>query len=290
MTKLLLHIDSRQQLDQFIDKPSHALMIIGPAGSGKFTTAAHLTSQILQADEDGLTNSTKILIIKPTGQTISIDQIRQLQAFVKLKTFGAQPIRRAVIIKDADNMTTEAQNALLKLLEEPPEDTLIVLTVTQTNALLPTITSRVQKINMKLSHKRDLLKYFDGLGHKAKDVEQAYYLSEGLVGKMSQLLKPDTDSNFSEQINTAKQILQMTTFERLGAVSELSKQEKPALGELLAAFEVIASSALRQVARKNDALATKRWQQILKSVMSARSDLAKNANSKLLLTDLLLNI
>jgi DNA polymerase III delta prime subunit len=73
-------------------------------------------------------------------QSIGIEEIKQLQKKLYLK-----PVRspqKAIIIKDAQLLTTEAQNAMLKILEEPPEQTIILLTTDSIENLLPTILSR----------------------------------------------------------------------------------------------------------------------------------------------------
>lgn len=80
-------------------------------------------------------------------QSIGIEEIKQLQQKLYLK-----PIRspqKAIIIHDAQLLTTEAQNALLKVLEEPPEQTIIILTTESVEALLPTILSRCKIVQLE---------------------------------------------------------------------------------------------------------------------------------------------
>lgn len=77
--------------------------------------------------------------------TISIDQIRELRRSAMLKPLEG---RQVAIIVEADKMTIQATNALLKLLEEPPDTLFIILTVSQANSLLPTILSRCQEIRL----------------------------------------------------------------------------------------------------------------------------------------------
>lgn len=81
---------------------------------------------------------------KTTKQSIGIPQIKAMQQKVFLTPFKSKT--KAVIIEEADFLTTEAQNALLKLLEEPPEHTIIILSTNNTEALLPTIQSRCKII------------------------------------------------------------------------------------------------------------------------------------------------
>lgn len=85
-----------------------------------------------------------IIDIKADGSFIKIEQVRQLCETLAMKPYQAG--LRVVTISDAHTMTTSAGNALLKVLEEPPERTLLILTATQKSDLLPTIVSRCQHI------------------------------------------------------------------------------------------------------------------------------------------------
>lgn len=86
------------------------------------------------------------LTIEPETDTssIGIEQIRGLKTWATLKPF--QTTFKVVLIKKAQNLTVEAQNAMLKLLEEPPEATVIVLTVDDAKNLLSTVVSRCTQI------------------------------------------------------------------------------------------------------------------------------------------------
>ncbi len=79
-----------------------------------------------------------------TNTAIRIESVRMLQHRV---SFSANEAKyKTIIIEGADQMTEEASNAFLKTLEEPPPNTIIVLTTTKVNSLLPTIISRCQKV------------------------------------------------------------------------------------------------------------------------------------------------
>jgi len=85
-----------------------------------------------------------ILTLAPTDAIIRIAQVRQLCETLALKPYEAR--QRVVILSDAQALNPEAGNALLKILEEPPDRTLLVLTARQNSDLLPTIVSRCQHI------------------------------------------------------------------------------------------------------------------------------------------------
>ncbi len=89
-------------------------------------------------------NHPDVLHIQPQGNLIRIDQIRALGRTLAMKPYEAR--YRVVMISDAHRMNPESANALLKMLEEPPEQTLLVLTASETADLLPTVVSRCQLV------------------------------------------------------------------------------------------------------------------------------------------------
>ena len=93
-----------------------------------------------------MANSEETLIIEPDEKgTIGIDIIRSLKYFLWQKPANSK--LRTVIIKESENLTNQAQNAALKIVEEPPESSLIIFITKNVENLLPTLTSRLQKIH-----------------------------------------------------------------------------------------------------------------------------------------------
>lgn len=88
-----------------------------------------------------------VKFISPDTTSISIKTIRDLKPWLYQKPFSLA--KKAVVINQADTLTLQAQNALLKSLEEPPQNTYIYLTTTNPGLLLVTITSRCQLITPK---------------------------------------------------------------------------------------------------------------------------------------------
>lgn len=128
------------------NKLSHAYLFYGGNREGKIIFA------------QSLANSEETLIIEPDEKgTIGIDTIRALKYFLWQKPTrppcfatrsGQANLKlRTVIIKEAENLTNQAQNAALKIVEEPPESALIIFIAKNIENLLPTLTSRLQKIH-----------------------------------------------------------------------------------------------------------------------------------------------
>lgn len=148
----------------------HSYMFIGEQGIGKKQIAMQFAKMILCENyNDGECNQCKSCIefessnnpdfkfIEPEGKVIKIDQIRELQTKVAEKPVNSG--RKVYLINDADLMTKEAQNCLLKTLEEPPEYIVIILIVSNENRVLTTIKSRCMKIHFDKINDQEIKKY-----------------------------------------------------------------------------------------------------------------------------------
>src|SRR5688572_2569819 len=188
MDSLVLHAATREQLERFAARPTHAVLLAGPAGIGKTAIAEGLAALVLGVE---LASHPYYLSIKPDGASISIEAVRDLQKFLQLKTVGDKSFRRTVIVEYAHSMTTEAQNAFLKLLEEPPADTLIILTANSSRGLLPTILSRAQTIAVNQPTEEQLQPMLTAAGKSHAATSQAYFLSGGMPGLLHALLNEE---------------------------------------------------------------------------------------------------
>lgn len=284
MSDLLLHPETKRQFELLRANPTHAIMITGRSGSGKRTIAEELLRSIFG---NNLDSHPYLLRIAPMTNTITIEQIRELQNFIKLKTTGTARIRRAILIENAHLMGIEAQNALLKTLEEPPHDTVLILTANADARLKPTIYSRVQKL-----HVRPLArKHLENLeqSYSTTEIEKAYNLSGGETGLFFAILSESQDHELTRSIAEAKTILTASAFERLAMVEQLLKSKTDIAG-LLGALKRVAKAALKAAVSRGDVSAQMQWQKRLEAAYKAEKQLASNAQPKLLLTNLFLSI
>ena len=152
------HLESAMKLD----KVSHAYIINGEKGSGKKLLASAF-AQVLQCerkekDSCGECRSCRqaesgnhpdiIRIVHEKPNSISIDEIReQLVNDVQIKPYSSR--YKIYIVPEAEKLTVQAQNALLKTIEEPPFYAVIILLTVNASTLLPTVLSRCVALNMK---------------------------------------------------------------------------------------------------------------------------------------------
>lgn len=292
MPNLVLHTTTKVELDEFIRRPSHAAIIVGAEGMGKMAISQDIAQRLLHIkDTEALERYPYFRIVAPTGQSISIEAIRELLGITKLKIADQKAgIKRIVVIDEAHAMTTEAQNALLKLLEEPPEGTLFLLNVSFIQGLLPTIRSRAQQLHIKQPNRADLEQYFTTRGNTPQQVHSSYLMSGGLPGLMHALLSDSEHHPLLKAVEQARGILRATTFERLALVDALSKQKAECI-RLLFVLQQMAHAAITQTAEKSgSAQSVAQWHKVLAAAYDAQNALQENAQAKLVLTNLMLNL
>lgn len=288
---LVLHPSTLDQVKSFVASPVHALLLTGPDGIGKTAIAQALVCTLLDVPQDKLESYPHYLEVTSTAATgtISIETVRELQKFLQLKTIGTRPLRRAIVIEHAQGMTAEAQNAFLKLLEEPPADTLLILTADSPRSLLPTIMSRVQAVTIHVPAEEQLQPLLVASGKDEATLRQAYFLSGGLPGLLCALIRGDDTHPLITSVAEAKAVLQKTPFERLAMVDALSKQ-KDSAKLLVAALQRIAEAMLTQAATKGDATRVGQWHRIRKTALMTSEALDRSVNAKLALSNLFLHL
>lgn len=134
-------------------------------------------------------NHPDILCVKPSNLLIKIDQIRSLLNVFALKPYEAH--FRVVIISDAQTMNDSAANALLKALEEPPNQTILILTAVQSSDLLPTIVSRCQQIRFNpISQKNISAMLVNEKGIDSDNATLIASMANGSYSKALSMIKP----------------------------------------------------------------------------------------------------
>jgi DNA polymerase-3 subunit delta' len=176
-------------------------------------------------------NHPDIIRVKPSGPFIKIDQIRALCQVLAMKPYEAR--NRVVIVTDAQTMNPAAGNAFLKMLEEPPLKTLLILVATQPSDLLPTIVSRCQQLRFKpISSKRLQSVLVDGHGFDPGD---AAVIATMAGGSLTRALRMHQTHWVSRRNWIIKEMQAFTSvpINRLLAFSEQLARNKEALQDSL---------------------------------------------------------
>ncbi|MFA5003984.1 MAG: AAA family ATPase [Candidatus Saccharimonadales bacterium] len=284
MVELLVHADTQKALASFKNSPTHAVLLAGHSGLGKSLVAQTLIGELLNIPPDELKNYAYYRTIEPEKGSISIEKIRELNAFFARKVPGTKQFARFVIIKNVDQLTLEASNALLKLLEEPPVDSIFILTSSKLNKVLPTIRSRTRIVVVATPDKDQVVQYFSRLGHDPTVVERAWLMSGTSISKTTEALLDSTVSD--DVLSLVKRVLAADAFERLILADKLAKDKSEAT-DFVQALAHTAEASLLQAAQKNTNAAA-RWHQILSAANTAHQALTGNTSAKLVLTELML--
>ena len=215
----------------------HAPIFEGPAGSGKKTAARYAASMLL-CRENGvkpcgecrsckkqLENHPDFTVIeaKNKSKTISVDQIREIKLSAYVAPHEAE--RKVYFIPDAQQLRVEAQNALLKLIEEPPEAARFILTVPSRSNLLETVISRSTVIAMRQLEESERLEVLRNISDK-KYFEQLPELAKNslTVGEaMAALSDPDAMKLAADADQLLKAVL---AGKRYDAMTLLCRYEK----------------------------------------------------------------
>lgn len=149
-------IPYQQQLTTLLqnNQLAHGLLISGPAGIGKSVLANWLAASLLCTEQLKPCGKCKscllrlagshsdLLIIDSSGSSIGVDSVRQLSQFMYGR--AQQQLNKVVLLADAEKLTEAAANALLKTLEEPPQNSFLLLQTRASNTLAATLLSRCQ--------------------------------------------------------------------------------------------------------------------------------------------------
>ena len=300
------------------DNPHHAYLFLGPAGIGKGTTA-ELFARSLVCDaaehrpcercsscrQAQAGSHIDLLYEAPeaAGKNISVAQVREIQRKLTYRQTGDR--FRVVIIDHAGALNADAQNKLLKTLEEPPSRTVMILCALHPGLLLPTVRSRCQKLRFAPIPIDELERWLiDRHDAEPTRATRAAGAARGLPGKALDLLDPDVDEARSQRLRTLVGCVEGDSddIEVLLSIVQRNRQEARFSLELLS--ELIRDSAMlscKATARPHHPLVTVtrgplielgpgRLSDIIDDIETAKGRLRRHVDSGALVEDLLLRL
>lgn len=303
-------------------KISHAYVINGERFSGKefianvFAMAlqcehpdgvepcqeCHSCKQALSANQPDI-----IRVTHEKPNTIGVDDIRtQINTDIAIKPYSSP--RKIYIIQEGEKMTAQAQNALLKTLEEPPAYAVIMILTTNVDALLPTILSRCVVLNMK-PVRDDLVKKYlmEELQIPDYKANVCVAFARGNLGKAKQLASSEEFDHIKEEaVSMLKYVQDMEINEMLAAVKKI-QEYKFDVGDYLDilaiwyrdvllfkatndANHLIFKEEIQYIKKCADRCAYEGIEDILKALDKAKSRLKANVNFELTMELLLMAI
>lgn len=227
----------------------HALLLCGPAQIGKTTLGIEIAKATL-----GKIPHPDFWFFE-SQDNWKLEQIKDLQNFLSTSAFSGK--FKVALLPQADLMTEEAGNAMLKILEEPPENRLIIFTAEKKENLMPTIASRTSSFHLYPVPEKEIEEFLISLKTEQTKAAQIASLSLGRPGKAKVLLE-----------NPA-------LFERAKKIREFLKQNKNApLFKIFALSEKI--SKMPEIDQRDF------WEELLFFVSQSKSNIIATDLSKLL--------
>ena len=215
--KLNANETTRNELKKIVQNNNvlHSYLFLGKEGIGKKEIAKEIAKEILCLTKDeecnckscirfDSQNHPDIKIINEESETIKINTVREM-----IQTVYEKPIlsdKKIYIINDCDKMTKEAQNSLLKTLEEPPEYIVIILIASNSDMILNTIKSRCTKIVFDKLKEKEIKEILNNTEfNNIKISGNMYDFFDGSIGKALQILeRKEQYENIEEFISKIK--------------------------------------------------------------------------------------
>ena len=251
--------DFRILFSQLSERTSvHAFLITGEKGTGKKTLANLMGMTLLCSSEGSRPCGTcrncslaeqgehpdMIVIekgkpiapgVKKERTSIPVEDIREMIRICGIRSTNGN--MHVVVIRDADKMTTQAQNCLLKTLEEPPADTCIILVTDHMESLLTTVISRCRIIRMKAWEDEYILSVLREHGVSAQRAADAAAASNGSVGKALELASEEDYWQLRKDVTDV--FFGNTSRSEILKISNQWKDKKQIAEEVLSILEMI---------------------------------------------------
>lgn len=295
-------IGHKNIIDSFIKRVelgeiSHAHIIVGEDGIGKSNLANKLAINILGKLEEK--DYIDIIKYRTKKSSFGVDDVREIVEEVYKKPYEGD--KKVIIIYDGNKLTVQAQNALLKTIEEPPNGVYIILLCESLELILDTIKSRCQIYKLTPLSKEEIRIYLNRINNNEfseEEINAAIAYSEGIPGKAEAFLK---DSSLKDLRNTVIDLLFILTKNNLKELLDFEskivsfKDKKDELLSILASFirdiiiykevsdgiGIINGDKIENLKKLAVEMSYKRLSNIIDKIGDARKALLSNSNFQL---------
>lgn len=302
---LIGHEKSLELLEQDVKSGNlaHAYLFVGPNQLGKFTVAKQMANllqcennfchqcEVCKRIQKGVHSDT---IVAPNdGEAVKISFVRDLVARINMTTQSKYTI---VLIEQIERLTSEAANALLKTLEEPPNNVIFIMTTENIRLILPTVISRTRIVSFELCSEDDLKMRLQDLFPEVspKLLEQASLLSLGKPGKAIGFLEDRSNLDYYQSLyNEACALLAESDIHRKFQYAERLLEKTYMAEDFLDVFEHVLRSRLLKLQlgeSVENGIDKTKVIHLINETQQSRGNISKNINTRLNLENLLLAI
>lgn len=272
---------------------SHAQLISGEDGIGKSILAEILGKLILNGDLNR--EYVDIINYKPIKTSFGVDDVRDIIDEVNKKPFEGD--KKVIIIHQGNKLTIQAQNALLKTIEEPPTEVYIIILCESLELILDTIKSRCEIYKLTPLTKDELYKYIaiKGYDYSEEEKSSAIAFSEGIPGRIDRYF---SDTELQELRDKIVDLLLQLTNNEIEAILEKEeqlvsyKQNKEEVINVLSSFIrdilvnkevynenlIINRDKIKEIERLTNEMSFKKLNKMLLGLQEARKNIKNNVS------------
>jgi DNA polymerase III subunit delta' len=236
--RLLEQDEAKRLLTAALGEPAHAYLFHGPAGVGKRIAALAFAGELL-GDSDRVERRAHpdLYVLEPLGEMIRIDEVRELRRDLHMRPFEAE--RRVYLVFGAHLLNTEAADALLKDLEEPPPYAVVVLVADELGPLPETIRSRCQLVPFRRLSERAIRAEIDrrAPGLAPEQATALARVAAGRLDRVERLLDPEAARRREELLVLARAVYTDPSFDPAAAAQSLLALAAERAAEARAAAE-----------------------------------------------------
>ena len=303
--------DARQK------KIPHALLISGPSGTGKFQFCIHIAEillgkkrqkflppEVMKVDalyQEGVSSDMTILSkssffdqshrkkLKKKSDTIGVED---LEKFIKHLFETTDSEYKIILIRDVERMTAETSNKFLKILEEPPEKTLFLMSCSSEKKLLKTFVSRVRREYFTLASEETIQNFLTHEGENGKFSASEKKELQDLAGGRGEFLQklinnPEFFTEEREKKRESEKIFTMTALEKMNEAEVLAKKGVLEILNVLHFLEKFLRKKLRESfhSSSHNTLVEK-----IQKIYDTKKFLSQNGNKRMILENLFLTL
>lgn len=275
------------------NKLSHAHLIVGPEGIGKSILAKIFAHKILGKDDDR--DYVDIINYRLKKASFGVDEVRNIIQEVNKKPYEGD--KKVIIIHNGDKLTMQAQNTLLKTIEEPPMGVYIIILSESLQVMLDTIKSRCQVYKLSPLSNNEIQEYIDknlaDINEQEKKLAIAF--SKGIPGRAIKVIKDkklsklrDTITHILLDINEDKNNIVLNYEDKLVEY----KEEKEEMLNILLSFirdilvyretrnanSIINVDKYSDIIKLSDELSFKKLYSMIDNINSTRKNILSNSN------------
>ena len=272
---------------------SHAQLISGEDGIGKSILAEILGKLILNGDVNR--EYVDIINYKPIKTSFGVDDVRDIIDEVNKKPFEGD--KKVIIIHQGNKLTIQAQNVLLKTIEEPPTEVYIIILCESLELILDTIKSRCEIYKLTPLTKDELYKYIaiKGYDYSEEEKSSAIAFSEGIPGRIDRYF---SDTELQELRDKIVDLLLQLTNNEIEAILEKEeqlvsyKQNKEEVINVLSSFIrdilvnkevynenlIINRDKIKEIERLTNEMSFKKLNKMILGLQEARKNIKNNVS------------